>query len=123
VPIIFPIAFGGFGLLIAYFAVQMWLGTTRVIIGSSLRLQSGLLGGGKVREIGLSEIASITDRIGAQSGNGTGTPYYDIELNLTNGKKLTLGRSVRNSHEVEWLVREMSRLAGVGERKMTVGAG
>ena len=123
VPIIFPIAFGGFGLLIAYFAVQMWLGTTRVIIGSSLRLQSGLLGGGKVREIGLSEIASITDRIGAQSGNGTGTPYYDIELNLTNGKKLTLGRSVRNNHEVEWLVREMSRLAGVGDRRMTVGAG
>ena len=123
VPIIFPIAFGGFGLLIAYFALQMWLGTTRVVIGSSLRLQSGLLGGGKVREIGLSEIASITDRIGAQSGNGTGTPYYDIELNLTNGKKLTLGRSVRNNHEVEWLVREMSRLAGVGERKMTAGAG
>jgi hypothetical protein len=123
VPIIFPIAFGGFGLLIAYFALQMWLGTTRVVIGSSLLLQSGLLGGGKVREIGLSEIASITDRIGAQSGNGTGTPYYDIELNLTNGKKLTLGRSVRNTHEVEWLVREMSRLAGVGDRKMTAGAG
>ncbi len=122
VPIIFPIAFGGFGLLIAYFALQMWLGTTRVVIGSSLRLQSGLLGGGRTREIELSEIASITDRIGAQSGNGTGTPYYDIELNLTNGKKLTLGRSLRNNHEVEWVVREMSRMAGIGQKKMTAGA-
>ena len=123
VPIIFPIAFGGFGLLIGYFALQMWLATTRVIIGSSLLYQSGLLGGGKVREIAVSDIASITDRIGAQSGNGTGTPYYDIELNLTGGKTLTLGRSLRDKREVEWLVNEMNRLVGIGERKMTVGAG
>ena len=122
VPIIFPIVFGGFGLLMDYFALQMWLGTTRVIIGSSLRLQSGLLGGGKVREIAVSDIASITDRIGAQSGNGTGTPYYDIELNLTDGKKLTLGRSLRDKHEVEWLVSEMNRLAGMGEKTMVAGA-
>jgi hypothetical protein len=122
VPIIFPIVFGGFGLLVGYFALQMWLGTTRVVIGSSLRFQSGLLGGGKVREIALSDIASITDRIGAQSRNGTGTPYYDIEMNLPNGKKLTLGRSVRDQREVEWLISEMSRLVGIGERKMTVGA-
>lgn len=121
-PIIFPVAFGGFGLLVGYFALQMWLGTTRVIIGSSLRFQSGLLGGGKVREIAVSDIDSITDRVGAQSGNGTGTPYYDIQLNLTDGKTLTLGRSLRNKHEVEWLISEMSRLADIGERKMAVGA-
>ena len=75
-----------------------------------------------MREIALSEIASITDRIGAQSGNGTGTPYYDIELNLTNGKKLTLGRSLRDKHEVEWLESEMTRLAGIGEKTMTARA-
>ena len=103
-PIIFPIAFGGVGLLVGYFALQMWLATTRVIIGSSLHFQSGILGGGKVREINLSDTASITDRVGAQSGNGTGTPYYDIELNLTDGRKFTLGRSLRDKHEVELFV-------------------
>ena len=123
VPIFFAIAFGGVGLVASYFALQMWLGTTRVTIGSSLRLQSGFLGGGEVREIALSEIASITDRIGAQSGNGTGTPYYDIELKLTDGKTLTLGRSLRDRHEVDWLMSEMSRLVGIGERNMTMGAG
>jgi hypothetical protein len=122
-PILFPLAFGGFGLLISYFALQMWLATTRVTIGSSLRLQSGLLGGGRVRQIAPSEIASITARIGAQSGNGTGTPYYDIEMNLTNGKKLTLGRSLPDKHEVEWLESEMSRLAGIGDRAMVVATG
>jgi len=119
-PIFFSVVFGGFGLLIGYFALQMWLATTRVIIGSVLRFQSGLLGGGKVREIAASDIASITDRIGAQSGNGTGTPYYDIELNLTDGKTLTLGRSLSDKHEVEWLISEMRRLAGIDERNTTV---
>jgi hypothetical protein len=122
-PKIFPIGFGFFGLLIGYSALQMWLGTTRVVIGSSLSLQSGWLGGGKVRQVALSEIASITDRIGAQQGNATGTPYYDIELNLLNGKKLTLGRTLRDKHETEWLVGEMRRLAGLDAKKMTAGAG
>lgn len=120
-PFIFPLCFGGFGLLIGYIALKMWFGTTRVVIGSSLTLQSGWLGGGKARQIALSEIASITDRITAQQGNGTGTPYYDIELTLRDGRKLTLGRTLRNKHETEWLVCEMRRLVYVKEKTMTAG--
>jgi hypothetical protein len=120
-PFIFPLAFGGFGLLLGYIAVQMWLGTTRVVIGSSLTLQSGLLGGGKVQQIALADIASITDRIRSQQGGGTGTPYYDIEMVLRNGKKLTLGRTVRDKHEAEWLVSEMRRLTGLDKKSMTAG--
>jgi hypothetical protein len=121
-PFIFPLCFGGFGLLIGYIALKMWLGTTRVVIGSSLTLQSGWLGGGNVQQVAFSEIASITDRITAQQGNGTGTPYYDIELTLRDGKKLTLGRTLRNKHETEWLVSEMRHLMGLGENAMTASA-
>jgi hypothetical protein len=42
-----------------------------------------------------------------------GTPYYDIELTLADGKKLTLGRFLRDKHETTWLISEMRRLAGV----------
>jgi len=101
--------------------VQMWLGTSRVVIGNSLRLQSGLLGGGKVQQIAFSDIASISDRITAQQGGGTGTPYYDIEMTLRDGKKLTLGRTVRDQHETEWLVSEMRRLTGLDRKSMTAG--
>ncbi len=120
-PFIFPVAFGGFGLLLGYLTVKMWLGTTRVVIGNSLTLQSGLLGGGKVQQIALADIANITDKITAQQGGGTGTPYYDIEMTLRSGKKLTLGRTVPDKHEVEWLVSEMRRLAGLDQRSMTAG--
>ena len=84
-------------------------------------LQSGLLGGGKARKIPLAEIASITDKIGAQMGGGTGTPYYDIELRLRDGKKLTLGRTLRSKHEAEWLVNEMNQLVSGKGKTMTVG--
>jgi hypothetical protein len=121
-PIIFPLAFGFFSFLLLYITIQLWLGTTRVVIGSGgLTVQSGLLGGGKVRQIPLAEIASISDRITSQQGGATGTPYYDIELSLRDGKKITLGRTVRDKHETEWLVGEMQRLAGLETKTMTAG--
>jgi hypothetical protein len=91
------------------------------VIGSSMTLQSGLLGGGKVQQIAFSDIAGIGDRISAQQGGGTGTPYYDIEMTLCSGKKLTLGRILRHRHETEWLVGEMRRLTGLDKKSMSTG--
>lgn len=120
-PFIFPLAFGLFGVLLVYFAIQMWLGTTRVVIGGSLTLQSGLLGGGKVQQIAFSDIATISSKINGQQGGGTGTPYYDIEMTLRDGRKLTLGRSLRDKLETEWLMSEMRRLTGLDRKSMTAG--
>jgi len=120
-PFFFPLAFGLFAVILGYFTAQMWLGTTRVVIGNSLMLQSGLLGGGRVQQIAFSDIASIGDRISAQQGGGTGTPYYNIEMTLRSGKKLTLGRTVRDQRETEWLVSEMRRLTGLDRKSMTAG--
>jgi hypothetical protein len=38
--------------------------------------------------------------IGMQSGK---TVYYDVVVQLKNGKKKLAGRSVRNKREAEWL--------------------
>ena len=120
-PVIFPFVFGGFGVLLAFISVKIWLGTTRVVIGGYMTLQSGLLGGGETRKIELADIGNITDRVAAQQGGGTGTPYYDIEMTLRDGRKLTLGRTLRDKHEVEWLVSEMRRLAGLDKKSMSAG--
>lgn len=120
--LLFPLVFSFFSLLLLYGTLQMWLGTTRVVIGGAqLSLQAGLLGSGRLRQVAISEIESIRSKIAAQQGGSTGTPYYDIELTLTDGKKLTLGRFLRDKHETEWLVSEMSRLAGLDRRSMTAG--
>jgi hypothetical protein len=121
-PMIFPLAFGFFTLLLLYISTQMWLGTTRVGIGKGeLLLEDGFLGGGKRRRFAFAEIASISSAIKSQQGGSTGTPYYDIELNLRSGKKVTLGRTIANHQEVDWLVEEMKRLIGLQSQAMTAG--
>lgn len=121
-PMLFPIVFGFFSLLLLYIAAQMWLGTTRVGIGKGeLLLQDGFLGGGKGQHFAFPEIASISSAIKSQQGGGSGTPYYDIELTLSNGKKATLGRTIRNHQEVDWLLEEMRRLIGLQTKAMTAG--
>jgi hypothetical protein len=113
-PFIFPVAFGLFALLLLYISVQMWLGTTRVGIGNgALLVQDGFLGGGKIRRLAFSELASISSKITSQQGDASGTPYYDIELNLRTGRKVTLGRTLKKKQEVDWLMEEMRRLTGL----------
>jgi hypothetical protein len=121
VPFIFPLAFGGFSVLLAYINMQMWLGTTRVTIGNGLvRVQTGYLGGGKIVEVAFADVAQIDSRIRAQQGGGTGTPYYNIELTQKNGRKVTLGSTLPSQQETQWLVQEMQRLVGL--HPMAAGA-
>jgi hypothetical protein len=123
-PIIFPLAFGFFTLILAYAVMQMWLGTTRIGIGgSALLVQDGYLGGGKVRRFEFAELGSINSRITAQQGGGNGTPFYSIELTLRSGKKVVLGRTIRNEQEVNWVVNEMRRLTGLQNKAAAAGKG
>jgi hypothetical protein len=123
-PFIFPLAFGFFALPLLYISVQMWFGTTRVgIRNGTLLLQDGLLGGGKVRQFAFSELSSISSKITSQQGDATGTPYYDIELSLRSGRKVTLGRTLLNKKEVDWLIEEMRRATSLQPKSMPASAG
>lgn len=122
-PFIFPLAFGAFELLMLYGSLQLWLGTSRVTIGSGeLRVRSGILGSGRTRTIPFSEIAKIQTAITAQQGGGSGTPYYDIQLVQTTGIQTTLGKTVRNKHEAESLAHQMQNLIFPKSRAMTAGS-
>ena len=121
-PFVFPVVFGLFSLLLLYSTAQQWLSTTRVVVGSAgVAVQSGWLGSGRTHRIPLQQIASMNHKISAQQGGATGTPYYDIELTLRNGMKVTLGRAVREKSEAEWIVQEMRRLAGLQSKSVTAG--
>jgi len=89
------------------------MGSSTVIFNQGeLRVRSGLVGQGRIQEVPFSEIGEIRSAITSQQGGATGTPYYDIQLIKTDGKKLTLGKTIRDRQEVDWLVAEMKRLAG-----------
>ncbi len=109
-PLIFPIFFGLFALAFVCFAAQYSMGTTRLVIGDKVRLQVGLLGGGKTREIALTDVDGFDEKIRSQTLNGTTVPYYDIVLRLCDGQTLTVGKLLSSKRETEWLVSEMRRM-------------
>jgi hypothetical protein len=121
-PLIFPIVFGLFALVLALFAAQYWMGTSRLLIGAKVRLQAGLLGGGKTREIALTDVDSFDEKIQSQTLNGTVVPYYDIVLRLRDGQSLTVGKMLSSKRETEWLVSEMRRLTVKDARTVSTGA-
>ncbi len=113
-PFIFPLVFGLFDLLFIYIILQLWTGTSTIVVGvGSVKVRDGLFGAGRFSEIPWTEVSTIQLSIGAQSGGASGTPYYDIQLVRSNGLKVVLGHTVRDKQEAEWIVAEMKRLTGL----------
>ncbi len=100
-PIIFPIVFGAFGVLLAIVVLDAWLTVTRVTVGDGrVTVASGWLGANRERSFPVTEVADVTTKIGAQAGT---TTYYDVTLVTTAGKRAAAGRGVRDKREAEWL--------------------
>jgi hypothetical protein len=112
-PFIFPAVFGAFDLLLGYGALQLWLGTSRVIVdGSRVRVKLGFLDGGKWQNFPNSQVLDIQAVIASQQGGAAGTPYYDIHLLQTEHKNLTIGQTIRDKQEAEWVVSQMKQALG-----------
>jgi hypothetical protein len=61
---------------------------------------SGLVAPLRVRRIPAADISEVKAGIGMQAGN---TPYYDLVLMRKDGKRISVGRGVRDKREAEWL--------------------
>jgi hypothetical protein len=116
-PLLFPIVFGLFGLLLIYGTLQLWLGVSRVTVNAStVTVASGYLSPGSERSLTAAEVADISTSIGMQAGT---TPYYDVAIVLKNGSKVIAGRSVRDKREAEWLAITMKKALGLTPTKTT----
>ena len=100
-PLIFPLVSGGFGLLLAFLTLDQWLRVTRVTAGDgTVSVASGWLAPGGGRTLRAGEVADVTTKIGSQAG---GTPFYDIVIVTTAGRRVGAGGEVRDKREAEWL--------------------
>jgi hypothetical protein len=106
-PIVFPLVFGLFAILLIWGVLDQWLGVSRVTAGDgAVSVASGLVTAGRERRLAAAEVAEVTTRIGMQAG---GTPYYDVVVVRRDGKKVVAGRGIRDKREAEWvagLIRE-----------------
>jgi hypothetical protein len=111
-PMLFPIVFGLFALLLIYGVLQLWLGVSRVRVErGTLFVATGYVSPGTERKMTAPEIADVSTAIGMQSGS---TPYYDVVILRKNGKKVIAGRSVRSKREAEWLAMTIKKALGAG---------
>jgi hypothetical protein len=104
-PIIFPIVFGLFGILLLIGLLDAWLRVTRVAVEPGrVTVATGYLSAGTGKTISSEEIEDIVPRITMQAG---ATPYYDVTIVRKDGKKVSAGSSVRDKREAEWLAATM----------------
>ena len=112
-PLLFPIVFGAFGVLLFLAAVDLWFSHTRVVIESGkVKITRSTLGFSSTKEIAISEIDQVKLNIGmqqSQTATQSARAYYDIEIHPKSGKKFKAGRNIRNKREAEWLVDQMRR--------------
>jgi hypothetical protein len=100
-PLLFPIVFGLFDLLMLWAVLDIWFERRRLEVRDDrLLLSGGIFGQGKTREIPRGQITAIRPIRGMQAGNKL---YYRIEVTTLDGKKhlaasklggLTLARQV-----------------------------
>lgn len=100
-PILFPLVFGAFALLLLWIALDQWLWVSRVTAGDgAVTVATGLLAPTRERRLAAAEIAEVTTRIGMQAG---GTPYYDVVVVRRDGRRVVAGRGIRDKREAEWV--------------------
>ena len=104
-PLVFPVVFGLFGLLLLFAAMQMWLGMCRVELSShSATVTRGFAFAPRTHHLDPDGIADIQLSVGMQAGN---TPFYTIKILGTDGSKVVAGSGIKDKREAEWLVNAM----------------
>jgi len=109
-PLIFPIIFGFFEILLIYATLDLLFGTGRIEASyQGLTLKGGIFGLGHTRQIPREQISDIKPVKGMQSGNRL---YFRIEVHTHEGKSFKAGRHLGSLREAEFLIGEINRLLG-----------
>jgi hypothetical protein len=109
-PLLFPIVFGFFAVVLFYSCVNLWFRRTCVTINSSrVSVARHWLIFGGTRSFDASEVARFDSKVGMTSGQQA---LYSIQLFTRTDKKITVGDLIPNKPETDWLVQEMNKAAG-----------
>ena len=110
-PVLFPIVFGFFDVIMVFAAAYAWTGTTRVVVSQEgATVTSAVLGIPRVKTVAAQEIESIKPKVGTTSGT---TVYHDLKIYCRDEREIGAGSAIKDSLEAEWLAAEMTKaLAG-----------
>lgn len=106
-PIMFPLVFGMFGVVIvALVAITAMLETRIVIEGGTVEVMHRILGFRHGVRFPCSEVTAVHTAAGGQSGTKSS---YSVEFVQRSGTKIGTWHFVPDRSQAEWLARELSR--------------
>lgn len=98
------------GGLVGMAAANLWFGTSRILANpDGLEITQGFLGLGRTRVIPAGQVREITTQTGMQAN---ARYYSDLALLLDGGRRIVLGRAIREKREAEWLADRLLRGLG-----------
>ena len=113
-PLIFPIVFGLFDVLMAWIALTLWCEVTRLrVIPAGVKVASGLGAPGAERLYPAEQIKDVRIAIGMTANT---TAYYDLKLVRPGGQEITIGGGIRHKREAEWLAARILTALGQARR-------
>jgi hypothetical protein len=107
-PILFPIVFGLFDLLLAFGLVSALFKSSSIRVDTAgIQARQNWLVFSSEKRFAASEIISVELKNGMTSGQ---TVYYDLQAVTSANGTSTLASSIRDKKEAQWLAAEMQRL-------------
>lgn len=122
-PILFPIVFGFFTLLLWIITLNLWFGSARIVASSSgVTLHTNVLGIHSSKQWAPAQIQSVYPKITMQSGGGgSGIPYYTATIQFDGGKEYSMGNPLRDHNEAEWVCAQIQQAANVKAKSTAAG--
>lgn len=118
VRIVFPVVFGGIGVLMVIGALGSLLGCSDLAIeGDRWRARTGWYGlRGRGREFGPADVRDLRLKQTMKSSSGSKTTVWNqVEAELADGKSVTLVKGLSDRGAERRLLGELHRLAGLGD--------
>lgn len=109
-PILFPIVFGLFALLMLAGLLEMWLKQTRIEVAAGrLAFNGRYLGPGRTRFFDAGEVAAVKVGQGMQSGSKL---FYQVVLHTRGDKQQVLASQIRDKHLAQRIADDLQEALG-----------
>jgi hypothetical protein len=114
-PLIFRIVWGLFDVLLLWWMISLWVGTTRVVIGDGeVAIYSGLLGAALfTRRVAAADIEVICPDTGMTAGNSS---YCRLQIRCRGNRTLNFGDGIPSRIEADWLAERIREQLGLGKK-------
>jgi hypothetical protein len=110
-PLIFPIVWTLFDVLLLLALINVWFGYSRVVAGrDGLEVRRRWLFVGRTRSFAAAEVREVKTAIGMTSGNRA---LYDIKIVTSSGKSFTAASMIPDRRQADWLAQQVQGALGL----------